>query len=452
MLVRSDLHGYQRHAVDFIKDTPNCALWLDMGLGKTVSTLTALADLLEAKEIKRALIIAPLRVALSTWPNEMKQWRHLYRMEYNQLAGLTAKVREARVRCTDYGLTIVNRELVPWLVEYWGQKWPYDCIVIDESSAFKSTQAKRWRALRSVLPKITRTIELTATPASNNLIDVWPQIYLMDRGERLGKTKGVFLEQFCRQVGNPQWNQWQVRPDRLQVLYDKLSDICLRMKAEDYIDVPDRVDSVIQITLPAKVSSQYRTLQKEFILSLESGEITAANAAVQAGKLLQMCNGAMYLDEGGWEVVHDDKLDALTEIVEQTSEPILVAYQFKSDLARLQKRFPKAEALGKDPATIDRWNEGRIPMLLAHPASAGHGLNLQRGGRTIVWFGLPWSLELYAQFNGRLHRQGQDKPVLVYHLLASGTVDEAVHAALSKKDATQNDLLEAVKRLQNPRK
>lgn len=447
MLSRSDLHPYQQQAVDFIKATPNCALWLDMGLGKTVSTLTAIKDLVVSKEASRVLIIAPLRVALSTWPNEIKHWRHLQGTEFNQLAGVSAKVREARARC-EFKLNIINRELVPWLVEFWGQKWPYDMVVIDESSAFKSTQAKRWRALRSVLPRIKRTVELTATPASNSLIDLWPQIYLLDRGERLGKTKGIFLEKFCRQVGNPQWNQWEVKPDRVDRLYGLLSDIALRMKAIDYLDVPDRIDSVISITLPPKTLSQYRTLQTEFILSLESGEITAVNAAVQANKLLQLCNGAMYLDDGGWEVVQDDKLDALAEIVEQTSESILVAYQFKSDLARLQERFPKAVALGKDPATIDQWNAGRIPMLLAHPASAGHGLNLQNGGRTIVWFGLPWSLELYAQFNGRLHRQGQEKPVLVYHLLATGTVDEAVYATLNRKDATQQDLLEAIKKLQ----
>lgn len=451
MLGRTDLHAYQQQAVDFIKATPNCALWLDMGLGKTVSTLTAIADLVAGKEVKRVLIIGPLRVALSTWPNEIKLWRHLKALEINQLAGVSAKVREARAKCLDFEINVINREMVPWLVQFWGQKWPYDMVVIDESSAFKSTQAKRWRALRSVLPKIKRVVELTATPASNNLIDVWPQIYLMDRGERLGKTKGIFLEKFCRQVGNPQWNQWEVKPERKEALYRAIADVVCRMKAEDYLDVPDRIDSVIQITLAGNTLSQYRALQSEFILSLESGEITAVNAAVQANKLLQLCNGAMYLDEGGWEVLHNEKLDALTEIVEQTSEPILVAYQFKSDLARLQERFPKAVALGKDPATIDEWNKGRIPMLLAHPASAGHGLNLQKGGRIIVWFGLPWSLELYAQFNGRLHRQGQDKPVLVYHLLATGTVDEAVHTTLSKKDATQNDLLESVKKLQKLR-
>jgi SNF2 family DNA or RNA helicase len=386
-------------------------------------------------------------VALSTWPAEVKKWSHLKDIHIQQLAGLPAAARQ-RALVAPFNVSVINRELVPWLVEFYGQKWPYDTVVIDEASAFKSTQAKRWRALRSVLPKINRVIELTATPSANSLIDLWPQIYLLDRGERLGKTKGIFLEKFCRQVGNPQWNQWEVRPERRDALFALLSDICLRMKAEDYLDVPDRINNVISITLPVKTLLHYRQLQKEFVVQLEQGEITAVNAAVQAGKLLQLCNGAMYLDEGGWEEVHDEKLEALAEIVENLDEPILVAYQFKSDLARLQERFPKAEALGKDPATIDRWNEGRIPMLLAHPASAGHGLNLQRGGRTIVWFGLPWSLELYAQFNGRLHRQGQDKPVLVYHLLASGTVDEAVHATLDQKDATQNSLLEAVKKLQ----
>jgi SNF2 family DNA or RNA helicase len=452
MLSRSDLHAYQAQAVDFIKNTPGCALWLDMGLGKTVSTLTAIADLTASKEVKRALIIGPLRVALSTWPNEIKLWRHLKHLEVNQLAGVSAKVREARAQCLDFELTIINREMVPWLVQFWGQKWPYDMVVIDESSAFKSTQAKRWRALRSVLPKIKRVVELTATPAANNLIDIWPQIYLMDRGERLGKTKGIFLEKFCRQVGNPQWNQWEIKPERREALYRAVADVTLRMKAEDYLDVPDRIDSVTKITLAKSTHGQYLTLQSDFILQLEAGEITAVNAAVQANKLLQLCNGAMYLDEGGWEVVHDEKIEALKELAEQTDEPILVAYQFKSDLERLKEAFPKAVALDKDPATIDRWNAGKIPMLLAHPASAGHGLNLQKGGRTIVWFGLPWSLELYAQFNGRLHRQGQDKPVLVYHLLAAGTVDDAVYATLAKKDATQNDLLEAVKSLQSRKK
>lgn len=448
MLCRSDLHPYQREAVDFIKSRPGSALWLDMGLGKTVSTLTAISDLVASGDVKRALIIGPLRVALSTWPNEVKLWKHLKGIEINQLAGLTAKVREARARCLDFDVHVINREMVPWLVELWGQKWPYDMVVIDEASAFKSTQAKRWRALRSVLPKIKRIVELTATPAANNLIDVWPQMYLLDKGERLGKTKGIFLEKFCRQVGNPQWNQWEVKPERKEPLYNAISDVVCRMKAADYLDVPDRIDNVIKIALSAKLNEQYSHLQRDFVLQLEQGEITAVNAAVQAGKLLQLCNGAVYLDGGGWEVVHDDKLAALDEIVEQTDEPILVAYQFKSDLARLQERFPKAVALGKDPAIIDKWNAGRIPMLLAHPASAGHGLNLQKGGRIVVWFGLPWSLELYSQFNGRLHRQGQERPVLVYHLLASDTVDDAVYATLSKKDATQNDLLEAIKKLQ----
>ena len=447
MLSRNDLHPYQLQAIQFIKDTPSCALWLDMGLGKTVSTLSAILDMLRAGTAKRVLIIAPLRVATATWPNEVKRWDYLSGMKLNVLAGLPVG---ARKRAVDWPtqIDVINRELVPWLVEHFGQKWPYDMVVIDESSAFKSTQAKRWRALRSVLPKIKRMVQLTATPAANNLIDLWPQIYLLDRGQRLGKTKGMFLEKFCRSVGNPQWNQWEVKPERKDALYTLLADITIRMNAEDYLQVPDRIDSVIQVSPAPKWRKQYADLQRDFVLSLEAGDITAVNAAVQTGKLLQMCNGAAYLEEGGYEVVHDDKLDALAELLEQTDEPVLVAFQFKSDLARLRERFPQATFLGKDPEVIDRWNDGKIPLLLAHPASAGHGLNLQRGGRTIVWFGLPWSLELYSQFNGRLHRQGQTKPVLVYHLLASQTVDEAVHATLTKKDATQNDLLDAIKKLQ----
>lgn len=451
MLSRNDLHPYQLQAIQFIKDTPSCALWLDMGLGKTVSTLSAIKDLLESGDASRVLIIAPLRVAVSTWPNEVKRWEYLSDLYIHQLAGLSPLARQ-KALVQPAQISIINRELVPWLVDAYGQRWPYDTVIVDESSAFKSTQAKRWRALRSVLPKIKRMVQLTATPAANNLIDLWPQIYLLDRGERLGKTKGIFLEKFCRSVGNPQWNQWEIKPERKSALYTLLADITIRMKAEDYLDVPDRIDSVIQVSPAPKWRKQYAALQKDFVVALDQGEITAVNAAVQTGKLLQMCNGAAYLEEGGWEVVHDDKLDALAEIIEQTDEPVLVAFQFKSDLARLRERFPQATFLGKDPEVIDRWNDGKIPLLLAHPASAGHGLNLQKGGRTIVWFGLPWSLELYAQFNGRLHRQGQDKPVLVYHILVGDTADEAVHATLTQKDATQQDLLEAIKRLQITRR
>lgn len=447
MLTRTDLHPYQQQAVEFIKDKSSCALWLDMGLGKTVSTLTAIRDLLDEGEATRVLIIAPLRVALSTWPNEVKRWSFLSDMYIHQLAGLSAAARQKAI-VAPYNISVINRELVPWLVEAYGQRWPYDMVIIDESSGFKSTQAKRWRALRSVLPKIKRMVELTATPAANSLIDLWPQIYLLDKGERLGKTKGIFLEKFCRSVGNPQWNQWEIKPERKDALFRCLADISLRMESDDYLDVPDRIDSVIQVLPVQKWRQQYAALQKDFVVALDQGEITAVNAAVQMGKLLQLCNGAAYLEEGGYEVVHDDKLDALAELLEQTDEPVLVAFQFKSDLARLRERFPQATFLGKDPEVIDRWNNGKIPLLLAHPASAGHGLNLQDGGRTIVWFGLPWSLELYAQFNGRLHRQGQTKPVLVYHILASNSADEAVYATLNTKDANQQDLLEAIKKLQ----
>lgn len=286
MLSRNDLHPYQLQAVQFIKDTPSCALWLDMGLGKTVSTLSAIRDMLGAGMAKRVLIIAPLRVATATWPNEIKRWDYLSNMKLNVLAGLPVAARK-RAADLPAQISVINRELVPWLVEHFGQKWPYDMVVIDESSAFKSTQAKRWRALRSVLPKIKRMVQLTATPAANNLIDLWPQIYLLDRGERLGKTKGMFLEKFCRSVGNPQWNQWEVKPERKAALYTLLADITIRMKAEDYLDVPDRIDSVIQVSPAPKWRKQYAALQKDFVVALDQGEITAVNVAVQTGKLLQ---------------------------------------------------------------------------------------------------------------------------------------------------------------------
>lgn len=246
MLSRNDLHPYQRQAVQFIKDTPSCALWLDMGLGKTVSTLTAVKDLLAEGAASRVLIIAPLRVALSTWPNEVKRWDFLSNLYIHQLAGLSPAARQ-RAIVPPYNISVINRELVPWLVEVYGKRWPYDTVIIDESSAFKSTQAKRWRALRSVLPKIKRMVELTATPAANNLIDLWPQIYLLDKGERLGRTKGMFLEKFCRSVGNPQWGQWEVKPEKRDALYALLADLTIRMSANDYLDVPDRIDSVIQV-------------------------------------------------------------------------------------------------------------------------------------------------------------------------------------------------------------
>ena len=436
---RANLHEYQNKAVAFVKDKPKAALWIDMGLGKTVSTLTALKDLIEDGAVKRTLVIAPLRVAQHTWREEIHDWRHID-LSYTVIADLNPQKRIIALDAhTD--LHIINREMIPWLVEHYGQKWPYDCVVIDESSSFKSHSSKRWKALRKVLGKIKRMVQLTGTPAPNSLIDLWPQMYLLDRGERLENTRGKFLEKYCTTVGNPQWNQYAVKPEREDVIHKRIADVVLRMSAEDYLELPERIDLTIDIELPPKARKAYQDMEIDFLHAYEKGEILAVNAAVQVGKLLQICNGNLYTEDKDFITLHTRKLEELQQIIEQAGEPVLVAYTFKSDLAVIQKVIKEAVVLDKEGDTIDRWNRGEISVLLAHPASAGHGLNLQKGGSLIVWYGLPWSLELYQQFNARLHRQGQTKPVRVVHLIAKDTADNSVFGALAAKENTQDKLL-----------
>jgi len=439
MLNRSNLHAYQQRAVQFIKDNPKAALWIDMGLGKTVSTLTALKDLIEAGAVKRTLVIAPLRVAQHTWPDEISNWSHID-LSYKVIAGLTPQKRIIALEA-HADLHIINREMIPWLVEHYGQKWPYDCVVIDESSSFKSHSSKRWKALRKVLGKITRMVQLTGTPAPNSLIDLWPQMYLLDKGQRLENTRGKFLEKYCMTVGNPQWNQYAVKPEREDAIHKRIADVVLRMSAEDYLELPERIDLTIDVELPPKARKAYEDMEINFLHAYEKGEILAVNAAVQVGKLLQICNGNLYTEDKDFITLHTGKLEELQQIIEQAGEPVLVAYTFKSDLAVIQKVIKEAVVLDKEGDTINRWNKGEIPVLLAHPASAGHGLNLQKGGSLIVWYGLPWSLELYQQFNARLHRQGQTKPVRVVHLIAKDTADNSVFKALAAKENTQDKLL-----------
>jgi SNF2 family DNA or RNA helicase len=443
VLDRSKLHEYQNRAVKFVKDNQKAALWIDMGLGKTISTLTALSDLIKDKKIKRTLIVAPLRVAKHTWAEEINNWEHI-KISYTILAGLTPAKRKSAVY-EDTQLHIINREMIPWLVELLGQKWHYDCVVIDESSSFKSHASKRWKAFRKVLGKIKRMVQLTGTPAPNSLIDLWSQMYLLDKGERLENTRGKFLDKYCMTVGNPQWNQWTVRPDRVDALYKKVKDVVLRMGAKDYLELPERIDLTVEVELPAKARKAYEEMKRDFLLSYEKGEILAVNAAVQVGKLLQICNGNAYTEDKDFVELHHEKLNELEQIIEQAQEPVLVAYNFKSDLAVIQKALKTSEVLSNDPKTIDRWNKGEIPVLLTHPASAGHGLNLQKGGNIIVWYGLPWSLELYQQFNARLHRQGQTKPVRIVHILAKNSADENVMRSLVDKDDAQTKLLNVVK-------
>jgi len=443
MLNRENLHPYQQRAVEFIKDNPKAALWIDMGLGKTVSTLTALIDLIDQKVIKKTLIIAPLRVSNHTWPTEIANWTHTSALNYTVLSGLTPKKREAALD-EDTDIHIINRENVPWLVEKLGQKWTYDCVVIDESSSFKSHTSKRWRSLKKVYGKIDRMVQLTGTPAPNSLLELWPQFYLLDKGKRLENTRGKFLNKYCTAVGNPQWNQWTVKPDRADAIHNAVADIALVMNAEDYLKLPARIDIKVEVELPPKARSIYEQMKSDFLIAYKGGEILAVNAAVQIGKLMQIANGNVYDEDGKYVRCHREKFDALEEIIDSTNDPVLIAYNFKSDLAELRLLFPDAEVIGKDPTVIDRWNAGEIPILFAHPASAGHGLNLQKGGNVIVWFGLTWSLELYQQFNARLHRQGQDKPVRIFHILTKDTADKAVLEALTTKKDTQDTLLSVV--------
>lgn len=441
---REQLHDYQRKAVDFIKNTPSCGLWVDMGLGKTVTTLTAIADLSDSFEIGRVLVIAPLRVALHTWPNEVGNWQHTKHLTYDVIHGTPAQREQKLKRPKD--IHIINRELVAWLVKTLGNSWPYDMVVIDEASSFKSAKSQRFKALKKVLPKIDRLVELTGTPASNGLLDVWPQIYLLDSGKRLGRTFSGFRD--CYFMGDYMGYNFEPRPGTEEKIYAKLQDICLTLSAEDYLKLPQRVDNIIPLTIPPKAQRQYRELEKEFLLELEQDTVEAVNAAALTNKLLQFSNGAVYTDaEGNWEAVHEAKLDALEDIIQEAAgQSVLVAYNYKSDLARLRQRFPKAEHIGDAPDTLYRWNAGKVPILLAHPASAGHGLNLQSGGSVIVWFGLNWSLELYQQFNARLHRQGQKKPVFIHHLVVTDSVDVTVMDALQGKHVTQKALLDALKK------
>ena len=418
-----------------------CALWLDMGLGKTVSTLTALVDLLASKNIKKVIIVAPLRVAQHTWGEEIANWEHLRALKFSVLAGLSAAKREQAAHSSS-PIHIINRENLPWLIDYLGSEWRYDAMVIDESSSFKSHSSQRWKALRKVVKsgKIKRMVQLTGTPSPNSLMELWPQIFLLDKGKRLGDTRGKFLESYCRPVGNPQWSQFEMRPDKVDQLHGKVSDLVLRMDAKDYLELPDRIDSNIIVPLPSKALKAYDQMEKDFLIEMQNEEVLAANAAVKVNKLLQVCSGAVYT-ENGFTVLHNAKLDALQEIIEAANQPVLVAYNFKSDAERIVARIKNAEVLKSDPKILNRWNQKKIKVMLAHPASAAHGLNLQAGGSIIVWFGVPWSLELYQQFNARLHRQGQKHPVRVIHILADVKADRAVQQVLQAKGDTQDLLL-----------
>ena len=443
MLSRHNLHAYQNKAVDFILSEKRCMLALEMGLGKTTSTLTAVCDMLDSFTANKVLVVAPLRVANSVWAQETRLWEHLNHLRVSVCTG-TEKARRSALSL-DADIYVINRENIPWLVVNYGKGWDFDVVVIDESSSFKNPSSKRFKALRKMLPKIETMVLLTGTPSPNGLLDMWSQMYLIDYGERLGRTLTGYKQRFFE--ADYFGRKFEIRSGAAEKIHSLLTDKIIHMSADDYLDMPARIDLSVEVDI-GKALSGYQEFERTMLAELETGEeVEAVTAAVLANKLMQYANGALYTDDqGSWQETHAAKLDALAEIVEDnTGENMLVAYNYKSDLARLLKRFPQARVLDKSQDTIDAWNRGEIPMLLAHPASAGHGLNLQKGGALCVWFGLNWSLELYQQFNARLHRQGQTRPVRIVHIVARDTIDGRVLSVLRDKDASQASLLNALK-------
>lgn len=441
-------HDYQRYATEKIIELPACGLFLAMGLGKTVSTLTAVNELIYDRfEVEKVLVIAPKRVAEDTWTSEAEKWDHLRNLTFSKVLGSAAQ-RERALE-VDADIYLINRENVVWLVERLRKDWPFDMIVVDELSSFKSNQAKRFKSLRTVRPLATRFVGLTGTPAPNGLMDLWPEVYLLDRGERLGKTITGFRDRYFypgKRNGFTVYS-WEPKEGAEEAIHEKISDICISMKAEDYLQLPEQIVNDIRIRLAPAEMLKYQEMEKEKLLELDGQEITALSAAAVWGKLLQLANGAVYDNDGAVTVLHNRKLDALEEILEAScGHPVLVFYNFRHDYDRLMERFGKFNPRTiKNSEDISDWNSGRIPLMLAQPASMGHGLNIQAGGHIIVWYGLNSSLELYLQANARLHRQGQKETVIIHRLIVEGTVDEDVIKKLEVKDEHQDSLMEAVK-------
>lgn len=444
-------HNYQTYATQFIMDHPIAAVFLDMGLGKSVITLSAIFDLcLDYFLIRKVLVIAPLRVARNTWPDELRKWDHLNGLTYSVVVGTEAERKAALQQSAS--VYIINRENVQWLVESSGLPFDFDMVVIDELSSFKSYQSKRVRALLRVRPSVKRIVGLTGTPAPNGLMDLWAEFRVLDMGKRLGR----YITKYRTDYFTPDKRNGQVvfsykpLPGAEDRIYDAISDITISMKATDHIKMPDLVLNEVKVSLSPQEQKVYGTLKSDLVVSLKGQEIDAVNSAALANKLSQMANGAVYADDGSVIPIHDHKLDALEDLIEAANgKPVMVAYWFKHDLQRIEQRLHQKHipfSLLDSQESIARWNRGELPVALIHPASAGHGLNLQTGGSTLIWFGLTWSLELYQQANARLWRQGQASgTVVIHHIITSGTQDERIMTALSKKEKTQAALEEAVK-------
>lgn len=444
-------HPYQRYAIERIIQEPAIGLFQDMGLGKTVETLTAVNDLRYNRwQVSKVLIVAPKKVAEATWQKEAHQWDHLRHLRIVSVLG-TAKQR-IKALFTPADIWVINRENIPWLVDYYQQDWPFDMVILDESSSFKNAQAKRFKKLKLVRSRISRIVELTGTPAPNGLEDLWAQVYLLDGGERLGKTMTSYREQFFTQdYAHPgqQYRTYSPQQDAAGRIQQAISDICISMKAEDYLTLPDYIEDIVPVVLDAPAKKAYDKLERDMLLEIDEDTVTAGSAAVLTNKLLQLCDGAVYGLEHKAMEIHPCKIEAFLEVIEQLhGEHALVFYNFQHDrdriLAALNKSCLRVRVY-KGAQDEQDWNAGKIDILLAHPASCAYGLNLQQGGHHIVWFGLTWSLEQYQQANKRLHRQGQQHPVIVHHLVVQDGVDQDVMAALQGKGDTQECLMQALK-------
>ena len=442
-------HNYQQYCTDRIITDSSLGLFLDMGLGKTVITLTAINELIYSRfEVNKVLVIAPKKVAETTWSTEARKWDHLQNLRTVKVIGTV----QQRIRAlnTPADIYIINRENVPWLVDYDSNAWRFDMVVIDELSSFKSNKAQRFKSLCYVRPHIKRFVGLTGTPASNGLIDLWAQVYLIDRGERLGKKITHFRTRYCEcETHGGHFTTYSMKSGAEEAIKSAISDICISMKAEDYLSLPDCITVDVPVYMDAKAKRQYEEFEREMLLQVDENTLDAGTAAVLSGKLMQFANGAVYSEDRDVVKIHDCKLDVLSEVIEGLNgQHALLFYNFRHDLTRITERLAKSglnvRQLSTDKDQQD-WNDGKIDILLAHPASAGYGLNLQQGGHHIIWFGLNWSLELYEQANKRLHRQGQQEAVIIHRLITQDTRDEDVAAALEGKADVQNALLEALK-------
>lgn len=436
-------HEYQQYATQFILDHPVAAILLDMGLGKSVITLTAIKHLINRGEVQRVLVVAPLRVAKQTWPEELNKWDHLNNLTYSVITG--NKSQRIKAAKQDVDIYIINRENLKWLIES-SIPFDYDMLVIDELSSFKSYRSQRFRALKKVRPLIKRVVGLTGTPSSNGLMDLWAEFRVLDMGKRLGR----FISYYRANYFDPdKRNMYQVftykpKPGAEQSIYRAIDDITISMKSQDYLDLPPLTMNTVPVRMSDREKAIYDELNAQLVVSTQGKQIDALNAASLSNKLCQMANGCVYDDQQQVVQIHQRKLDALEDLIEAANgKPVLVAYWFRHDLAQIKQRFTAREI--KTTKDIQDWNAGRIPLALIHPASAGHGLNLQAGGATLIWYGLTWSLELYQQTNARLWRQGQKHPVIIHHIITEGTIDENILAALKRKDKTQLALINAVK-------